>query len=503
MAPQQKKQKSAISPSRSENFAKWYLETIHQAGLAEHGPARGTMTLLPRGCALWENMRDTLNHAIQNMGADNVNFPLLIPLSLMQKEAEHVSGFATECAVVTHHRLKKNEQNELEPASPLTEPVIIRPTSEVLVGEAFSRWINSYRDLPLKINQWANIVRWEMRTRLFLRTSEFHWQEGHTAHSSAEEAIEQTQAALDLYLWFLKERLAIPAIAGTKTEAERFPGAVDTLTTEALMQDGKALQTGTAHFLGQHFAKAFDVQYQGEDGKEHFAWTTSWGVTTRMIGAMIMVHGDDDGIIMPPRIAHKHMAIMPLIHDDAHKDAIMTYCHKLHEHLPETYHEQTFKTHIDTRDLRPGEKRWAAIKAGYPLIAEIGRREQENDTITLQRRDNPQQKITLPLKDLRSKLPDMLDALHTLLYDRANDFQKKHTHNLTSKEALYDHFSGKDDLKGFVRAFWAGSSDDEAQLKKDLGIAIRCLPFEDAHEEGTCIITGQHGARTALFAKAY
>ena len=328
-----KKGRNAITPTRLEDYPEWYQQVIKAADLAEHSPVRGCMVIKPWGYALWENMQGILDKRFKETGHQNAYFPLFIPLSYMQKEAKHVEGFATECAVVTHHRLVKNEEGNLIPDGELEEPLVVRPTSEMIIGEMFSKWIESYRDLPLLINQWANVVRWEMRTRLFLRTTEFLWQEGHTAHATKEEALEETRKMLDIYVDFVENTLAIPVIKGEKTESERFPGADSTFTFEMMMQDGKALQGGTSHFLGQNFSKAANITFRDQEGEQVHAWTTSWGVTTRMIGGLIMCHGDDDGLILPPRIASAHVVIIPLTHKEESKEEVFAYCRALKDKL--------------------------------------------------------------------------------------------------------------------------------------------------------------------------
>src|SRR5687768_17259892 len=370
--------RTAIAPTRDENYAEWYQQVIRAADLAENSAVRGCMVIKPWGYSLWENMQRTLDDMFKATGHQNAYFPLFIPLSFLQKEAAHVEGFAKECAVVTHHRLEAGPDGKLRPAGELEEPLIVRPTSETIIGDAFSRWVQSYRDLPLLINQWCNVVRWEMRTRMFLRTAEFLWQEGHTAHATKEEAVEETMRMLEVYATFVEQHLALPVIRGKKTDSERFPGAVDTYCIEAMMQDRKALQAGTSHFLGQNFARASGIKFQDKDEKEQHAWTTSWGMSTRLIGALIMAHGDDDGLVVPPRVAPTHVVVLPIYRDDAGRQRVLAYCDELARALrAERYEDRPVEVEIDDRDLRGGEKSWSWIKRGVPLRVEVGPRDVE------------------------------------------------------------------------------------------------------------------------------
>lgn len=490
--------KNAIAPTRTQDFPEWFQQVIKAADLAEHAPVRGCMVIKPWGYALWENMQRYLDARIKETGHDNAYFPLFIPLSYFQKEAEHVEGFATECAVVTHHRLQKDDEGNLQPASPLEEPLVVRPTSEMMIGEMFSKWIESYRDLPLKLNQWANVVRWEMRPRLFLRTTEFLWQEGHTAHASKEEALEETLLMLKVYVDFLQNILAIPVIQGEKSEIERFPGAVSTYTFEAMMQDGKALQGGTSHFLGQNFSKAANISYRADDGSEQLAWTTSWGVTTRLIGALIMTHGDDDGIILPPRIASRHIVIVPVVHKEEDQKNVDAYCHALAGELRHiNYHGQNLTVYVDSRDMRGGEKKWSWIKKGVPLRVEIGPRELEQDQLSIFLRTG--EKKTESRDTFIASATNHLDDIHTTLYQRALDYREKNSHTIDTKEAFYDFFKKN---QGFVHAHWSGDHEIERQIKKDLGVTIRCIPL-DKSEPGTCIFSGKPSKQRVIFAKAY
>lgn len=489
--------KHAISPTREKDFPEWFQQVIKAADLAEHAPVRGCMIIKPWGYAIWEKMQRYLDDRIKETGHENAYFPLFIPLSYFQREAEHVEGFATECAVVTHHRLEKNERGELEPASPLEEPLVVRPTSEMVIGEMFSKWIESYRDLPLKLNQWANVVRWEMRPRLFLRTAEFLWQEGHTAHASEDEARQEALLMLSVYVDFLENILAIPVTQGEKTAAERFPGAVATYTFEAMMQDGKALQGGTSHFLGQNFSKAANITYRDADGEEKHAWTTSWGVTTRLIGALIMVHGDDDGLIVPPRIASSQIVIVPIVHSDEAREQVYAYCDTLAKELQSVmYHNQSLSVHVDKRDMRGGEKKWSWVKKGVPLRIEVGPREVEQNMVSVAPRIG--EKKSQSREALLSSVTAALDEMQSALYERAIKYKDEQTHVIESKDDFYAFFTKK---SGFVLAHWSGDGAIEAQVKKDLGVTIRCVPEPD--EPGTCIFSGKPSKGRVVFAKAY
>lgn len=494
---------NAIVPSRAENFPEWYQQVIKAAELAEVSPVRGCMIIRPWGFAIWENMQRILNEKFKATGHQNLYFPLLIPVSFMQKEADHVSGFAKECAVVTHQRLEKNAEGKLAPASPLEEPYVIRPTSETIIGEAFARWIQSYRDLPLLTNQWANIVRWEMRTRLFLRTSEFLWQEGHTAHATAEEAMEEAMAMLDTYARFTEEHLAMPVIKGEKTPSERFPGADHTYCIEALMQDKKALQAGTSHFLGQHFSRGFNIKFLTIEGTEEFAWTTSWGVSTRLIGGLIMTHSDDNGLLLPPKVAPAQVVILPVVHKAEDRPIIMAYCHQLATALQDTvYHGQRLAVQVDKRDLSGGEKAWSWFKKGVPLRLEIGRKEVSGESVTVGRRDHAYHDRLLKARaEFLGTVTAELDDIQAHLLLRAQAFQKQHTATMTKLNDLYDFFK-EEAGGGLALAHWNGDPAIEAKMKKDLGITIRCLPFEHSGP-GACIFSGEHSPQQALFAKAY
>jgi prolyl-tRNA synthetase len=493
--------KTAITPTRAANYPEWYQQVIKAADLAEVAPVRGCMIMKPWGYALWENIQQVLDGEFKATGHKNVYFPLMIPLSFMQKEAEHIEGFAKECAVVTHHRLATDADGKLVPASPLEEPYVIRPTSETIIGDAFSRWIQSYRDLPLLINQWANIVRWEMRTRLFLRTTEFLWQEGHTAHATAEEAMQESLLMLEVYKRFAEDYLAMPVITGEKTPAERFPGAVNTYTIEAIMQDKKALQAGTSHFLGQHFSRSFNIQYLSAEGKEEFAWTTSWGVSTRLIGGLIMTHSDDNGFVLPPKIAPTHIVIMPVIHKEEDRANILAYCQQLGKELRQMhYHHRRVCVEIDTRDITNGEKAWSWVKKGVPIRLEIGNKEVAAEAVFMGRRDKEYKDRHLVNKaEFLATVNQTLDEIQANLLQRARDLQKQNTVNITSEEEFYAFFKGDG---GFALVHWNGDPTIEAKIKSELSVTIRCIPF-DQPSPGKCIFTGDGESQQVIFAKAY
>lgn len=495
--------KTAITPTRADNYPEWYQQVIKAADLAEVAPTRGCMIIKPWGYAIWENVQRVLNEKFKETGHKNLYFPLMIPLSFMQKEAEHIDGFAKECAVVTHHRLAKDADGKLVPASPLEEPYIIRPTSETIIGDAFSRWIQSYRDLPLLINQWANIVRWEMRTRLFLRTTEFLWQEGHTAHASAEEAMQESRLMLDVYAKFAEEYMAMPIIKGEKTESERFPGAINTYCIESMMQDKKALQAGTSHFLGQHFSRSFNIQYLSAHGKQEFVWTTSWGVSTRLIGGLIMTHSDDNGLVLPPKIAPSHAVILPIIHKEEDRAAILAYCQKLADEIRQIdYHGRRLDSEVDTRELPGGEKVWSWVKKGVPIRLEIGKKELAADSVFMGRRDKEYKDRTIkPRQEFLATVVNELDEMQTNLFTRACEFQKQNTVVINNKEDFYTYFKGED--SGFALAHWNGSAKVEAKVKEDLSVTIRCIPFDNKSSPGKCIFTGEPSQQQVIFAKAY
>jgi len=503
------KLQTAISPTRAEDYPEWYQQVIKASQLAERSPVRGCMVIQPWGYALWENIVRVLDDMFKETGVRNAYFPLFIPLSFLEKEAEHVEGFAKECAVVTHHRLEKSDQGGLVPAGRLAEPLVVRPTSETIIGDSFSRWVKSYRDLPVLINQWANVVRWEMRTRIFLRTSEFLWQEGHTAHASSEEAQARTLMMLEVYSRLVEDYLAMPVIQGRKSISERFPGAVDTFCIEALMQDCKALQAGTSHFLGQNFARASGIAFQTAEEKEEYVWTTSWGASTRLIGGVIMTHGDDDGIILPPRVASAHVVLLPIIRRDKERQMVMEYTHALGNELKNVrYNERRIQVEIDERDIG-GARGWDWIKKGIPLRVEIGPRDIGADSVYVGRRDHPHnRKESIKRARFVAEIPVMLDAIQTNLFERALAFREQHTQKIADKGQFYAYFTPDDPQKpeihgGFAESPWCGSAQCEQQIKDDLGVTIRCIPFEQDGNSGTCIRCGKTETERVIFAKAY
>ncbi|MFO7557558.1 MAG: proline--tRNA ligase [Desulfobacterales bacterium] len=504
-----KQPETAISPTRIEDYPEWYQQVVKASELAEKSPVRGCMVIKPWGYALWENITHTLDRMFKETGVKNAYFPLFIPLSFLEKEAEHVEGFAKECAVVTHHRLEKGPEGGLVPAGELAEPLVVRPTSETIIGDSFSRWVSSYRDLPILINQWANVVRWEMRTRTFLRTSEFLWQEGHTAHADKEEAVKRAYMMLDVYERFVEDYLAMPVIKGEKTASERFPGAVDTLCIEAMMQDRKALQAGTSHFLGQNFSRASNIRFQSAEEKEEYAWTTSWGVSTRMIGGLIMTHGDDDGIILPPRIASAHIVLLPIFRKEKDRPAVMEYTENLAKTLREkSYSGRHLVVEVDSRDIG-GARGWDWIKKGIPIRAEIGPRDIAGDSVFVARRDKGlKEKESIGREQFIFQIADMLDDIQKNLFDRALDFREKHTVRMDDREGFKDFFTPKNMEKpeihgGFVHSHWCGEEKCETRIKEDLKVTIRCIPFDNETETGKCIYCGGASSRRVIFSKAY
>ena len=502
---------TAITPTRQENYADWYQQVIKASDLAERSPVRGCMVIKPWGYTLWENIVRELDDLFKSTGVRNAYFPLFIPLNFLEKEAEHVEGFAKECAVVTHHRLEKGSHGGLVPAGPLTEPLVVRPTSETIIGDSFSRWVTSYRDLPILINQWCNVVRWEMRTRLFLRTSEFLWQEGHTVHASEAEARERTELMLNVYTQLVQDYLAMPVVQGRKSESERFPGAVDTLSIEAMMQDRKALQAGTSHFLGQNFAIASGIKFQSADESEAYAWTTSWGASTRMIGGLIMTHGDDDGIILPPRVASAHVVLLPIVRKPEDRQMVMEYTEQMANQLRrQYYHHRRVVVEIDTRDIG-GARGWDWIKRGIPLRVEIGPRDIANNAVFVGRRDLPhRQKQSLDRDAFVAQIGSMLDEIQNNLYSRACTFKDAHTHRIAQADEFVNFFTPKNSKQpeihgGFALSPWCGEAACEAKLKDDLAVTIRCLPLAQEGQPATanCIACSQKARHEALFAKAY
>ena len=505
--------KTAITPRRDEDFPEWYQQVIRAAAMAEPSDVRGCMVIRPWGYGIWENMQRQLDAMFRATGHRNAYFPLFIPLSYLAKEAEHVEGFAKECAVVTHSRLEANAEGKLVPASPLTEPLVVRPTSETIIGASYAKWVQSYRDLPILINQWCNVVRWEMRPRIFLRTTEFLWQEGHTVHETEAEARAETRQMLDVYETFVRDHLAIPVVSGEKSESERFPGAVQTLSIEAMAQDRKAIQAGTSHFLGQNFAKASGIQFQSRTGTQEFGWTTSWGMTTRLIGTMIMVHSDDDGLVLPPRIAPTHVVILPITPKEETKAPVLEAADKLAAKLREQiFFGAPLEVEVDRRELGGGLKNWDWIKKGVPLRVELGPRDLESGTVAVSRRDQAvKAKESIASDDFVSRAVALLTSIQQNLLERAAQFRERHTRPIDSKEEFYAFFTPKDSARpeihgGFALTHWDGSCGVEEQIKNDLKVTIRVVPLDDPAnppEAGTCPFTGNPSPRRVIWAKAY
>jgi prolyl-tRNA synthetase len=505
-----KKEKTAITPTRADDYPEWYQQVVRAADLAEASPVRGCMVIKPWGYALWENIRTSLDAMFKATGHVNAYFPLFIPLSYLEKEAEHVEGFAKECAVVTHRRLEAGPDGGLVPSGKLEEPLVVRPTSETIIGETYAKWVQSYRDLPILINQWANVVRWEMRPRIFLRTAEFLWQEGHTVHASREEAWEETLKILEVYRTFAEDYMAVPVLTGEKTAAERFPGADNTFCIEAMMQDRKALQAGTSHFLGQNFAKSSQIMFQNPDGDQVYAWTTSWGVSTRLIGGLIMAHGDDNGVIMPPRLAPQHVAILPIIRDDADRATILEYCENVATAVrKKTYHGRPVEVVVDTRDINAGEKGWEWIKKGIPVRAEVGMRDIASSTLFVGRRDKGIKEKTGIDKDaFADGIVEMLDDIQASLLQRTRAYRDEHTTPIDSWDDFTSYFTPKNPDKpelhgGFALSHWCRDPECEKKANSDFAASIRCIPGNAEPETGSCVVCGKESPGRVTFAKAY
>jgi prolyl-tRNA synthetase len=500
---------NAITPTREEDYPEWYQQVVKASDLAENAEVRGCMVIKPWGYGIWERIQRELDDMIKTLGHENAYFPLFIPLSFLEKEAKHVEGFAKECAVVTHHRLEE-KGGKLIPTGELQEPLIIRPTSETIIGDSFSRWVSSYRDLPLLINQWCNVVRWEMRPRIFLRTTEFLWQEGHTVHASAEEAIAETMQMLEVYRTFHEEILAIPVVPGKKSPGETFPGAEATYTLEAMMQDRKALQGCTSHYLGQHFAKASNITFNNKEGKQEYGYTTSWGSTTRMIGSLIMVHGDDDGVRLPPRIAPKQIVIIPVIPKPEEEQRVLEYAKDLQRKLEKiNYHGSNVRVVLDKRDRRGGEKNWEWIKKGIPLRIEVGPKDIEKGQVVLSRRDKgSKEKEFLTAEALLTRLPTILEEIQEAYFKKALEHLNSNTFDhLKSFEELQAFFTPKNKDRpeihgGFAKVKWCGDEKTEELLKAH-NLTIRCLPLAQSGTTGTCILTGKPATLDAIIAKSY
>ena len=485
--------------TREQDYSKWYNELVVKADLAQNSGVRGSMVIKPYGYAIWERIQADLDRRFKETGHMNAYFPLFIPKSYFSKEASHVDGFAKECAVVTHYRLKNDPNGKgviVDPAAKLEEELIVRPTSETIIWDTYKDWIQSYRDLPILVNQWANVVRWEMRTRLFLRTAEFLWQEGHTAHATKEEAITEAETMLDVYSTFVEEIMAIPVLRGTKTEGERFAGALETYCIEALMQDGKALQAGTSHFLGQNFAKAFDVKYQNKEGKQEYVWATSWGVSTRLMGALIMTHSDDNGLVLPPKLAPYQVVIVPIYKGQEQLDAIS----EVVEGLMKDLRAQGVTVKFDNRDThKPGWKFNQYELQGVPVRIAIGPKDLEKGSVEVARRDTLTKQF-MDQKDVPTAIPALLDQIQNDLFQKALSYREEHTHTANTWEEFEDLIKNN---AGFVYAHWDGTTETEDKIKDMTKATIRCIPLNNKQEEGVCILTGKPSAQRVVFAKAY
>lgn len=483
---------------RADNYSQWYNELVVKADLAEQSAVRGCMVIKPYGYAIWEKMQRQLDDMFKATGHQNAYFPLLIPKSFLSREADHVEGFAKECAVVTHYRLKADHESggvTVDPEARLEEELIIRPTSETIIWNTYRNWIHSYRDLPILVNQWANVMRWEMRTRMFLRTAEFLWQEGHTAHATREEAEEEAHRMLRVYADFAENYMAMPVVCGVKSANERFAGALDTFTIEAMMQDGKALQSGTSHFLGQNFAKAFDVKFINKNNESEYVWATSWGVSTRLMGALIMTHSDDNGLVLPPKLAPIHVAIVPIYKEKAQLDAITERVQPIVDALRS--HGLTVK-YDDADNRRPGFKFADYELKGVPVRLAIGARDLENGTAELVRRDTLEKEI-VSLEGIEVEVLRILDDIQSSLYQKALDRRKQRTITVDT----YDEFKEKIEQGYFIMAHWDGTPETEERIKEETKATIRCLPFDGDLTPGTCMVTGKPSARRVLFARSY
>jgi len=482
--------------SREENYSQWYNDLVKKTGLADHSAVRGCMVIKPYGFAIWENMKAQLDKMFKETGHVNAYFPLFIPKSFLSKEAEHVEGFAKECAVVTHHRLMNNPDGPgvvVDPSAKLQEELIVRPTSETIIWNTYKDWIHSYRDLPLLINQWANVVRWEMRTRPFLRTAEFLWQEGHTAHATSNEALGESQLIHELYARFAEDYMAMPVIKGSKTASERFAGAVETYTIEALMQDGKALQAGTSHFLGQNFAKAFDVKYASENNTEEYVWASSWGVSTRLVGGLIMTHSDDEGLVLPPKLAPIQVVIVPIPKPD---EEIAKVANKLMDELKAKGVSVKFD---DDDTKRVGYKFAEHEMKGIPIRVGIGKRDLANNQVELARRDTKEKALT-PLEGLADHILALLDEIQDNLLKRAKDFRSSRTTVVDDFEIFKKTL---EEVPGFIEAHWDGTAETETKIREETKASIRCIPNDQKKEAGKCVYSGKESAGRVLFAKAY
>lgn len=486
--------------SRESDYSQWYNDLILKAGLADYSAVRGCMVIKPYGYALWENMRDVLDKMFKDTGHVNAYFPIFIPKSLFEAEEKNAEGFAKECAVVTHYRLKADPEQHgkliVDPEAKLEEELVVRPTSEAIIWNTYKTWIQSYRDLPILVNQWANVVRWEMRTRLFLRTAEFLWQEGHTAHATEEEAVDETRKMLQVYATFAEEYMALPVVRGVKTANERFAGAEDTYCIEALMQDGKALQAGTSHFLGQNFAKAFDVTYINKDNKPELVWATSWGVSTRLIGALVMAHSDDEGLVLPPRLAPLQVVIVPIYKGEDSKASIDQKANEIANNLK----SRGIRVKYDDADnARPGWKFAEYEMKGVPVRIALGARDLENQVAEVARRDT-REKSSMPLAGLEDRITAVLDEIHTAIYQKALGFRDDHITTVNTWDEFEATLNGKG---GFVSAHWDGTPETEEAIKTKTKATIRCIPLNNAQEAGQCILTGKPSTQRVLFARSY
>jgi len=486
--------------SREQDYSQWYNDLIIKGGLADYSAVRGCMVIKPYGFALWENMRDELDRMFKETGHQNAYFPLFIPKSLFEAEEKNAEGFAKECAVVTHYRLKTDPANKgkliVDPEAKLEEELVVRPTSEAIIWNTYKTWIQSYRDLPILVNQWANVVRWEMRTRLFLRTAEFLWQEGHTAHATKDEAVEETVKMLNVYADFVENWMAVPVIKGVKTPNERFAGAEDTYCIEAMMQDGKALQAGTSHFLGQNFAKAFDVKFSDKNNKLEYVWATSWGVSTRLIGALVMAHSDDNGLVLPPRIAPLQVVIVPIFKGEEQKAQIDERVHQLMKELKALGISVKYD---DSDNARPGWKFAEYELKGVPVRVAIGARDLENNVAEIARRDT-KEKNTVSLDGLSTYIHNLLEEIQQNIYNRAKQYRDEH---ITPADSWDEFVQLLDTKGGFISAHWDGTGETEDKIKELTKATIRCIPLENQPEEGVCILTGKPSAQRVLFARAY
>ncbi|MBS1950616.1 MAG: Prolyl-tRNA synthetase, archaeal/eukaryal type [Cytophagales bacterium] len=485
--------------SRAQDYSQWYIDLVKKADLAENSDVRGCMVIKPYGFSIWEKMQQALDKMFKDTGHTNAYFPLFVPKSFLAKEASHVEGFAKECAIVTHYRLKNASDGSgvvVDPDAKLEEELIVRPTSETVIWNSYKKWIQSYRDLPILINQWCNVVRWEMRTRLFLRTAEFLWQEGHTAHATADEAVKETRQMLDVYAEFAENFMAVPVIKGKKSEGEKFPGAIDTYCIEALMQDGKALQAGTSHFLGQNFAKAFDVTFTSKEGKQELVWGTSWGVSTRLMGALIMAHSDDDGLILPPKLAPIHVVIVPIFKNEDELNKISAKV----ELMATSLRKLGYAVKFDNRDThKPGFKFAEYEMRGVPVRIAIGPRDLEYGTVEVARRDTKEKQV-MKMDEVVNEIPKLLDSIQQNIYQKALKFRSSNTRIIDS----YDEFKkALDETPGFILAHWDGTKETEAAIKEETKATIRCIPLDSPEENGKCIYSGKPSNRRVLFARAY